>query len=179
MKLSPRETLLKEADSELNNIRTKIKERKINSQSDWDKFAKDEKLAEINTEKWLDQVKELSKKGKMDIDLKYLNPKDKIRARTLIRQLDIEINKLETGNPYGFGEVYSLLQIISALLGIFAIGAGIVTAFFEDITQPNSGLQNEKSFELLKKFKNPPTVKKHTPKQILNWIKSVVSVIKK
>lgn len=178
MKLSPRETLLKEADSVLENIRFAIREREIKSQSDWDEFTKDEKLAALFTEKWFYQVKELAKKGRIKIDLRSLNQNDRMDAKHLLNRLDSEINKLETGNPYGFGELYILLKIITALIGIIGIGGNLIK-YFESELDLNSKVEIEKSMELTKKFKQPPSVKTNTPKQILNWIKSVVSVIKK
>lgn len=178
MKLSSRNQLLKEADFELKNIKSEIKPKQIKSQEDWNKFVKDEKLASIYTEKWFSQVKELAKKGRIKIDLKSLNPSDKIEAQHLIRKLDAEINKLETGNIFGYGEIYILLKLISGLIAILGIGANVLQ-YFKDDVDLDKKMENNKNLEVIKKLKNPPIPKKDSPQKILKWIKSIVSMIKK
>ena len=103
----------------------------INTQEDWECFVREERLAEINTEVWMSQVAELALRGRIEINLKSLNPKDKTRAKTLLRQLDVKINELENGNPYGFGATFVVLNAVVIVLGLIAILAGIVTAFTE------------------------------------------------
>lgn len=178
MKLTSRNILLKEADLEIQKIRKTIKEREIKSQYEWDKFVEDERMAEINTEKWKNQVLQLAKKGKINIDLKSLNDEDKFKAKSLINRIEYELAHLE-GRPniLGYSNIYPILVLLNTLLALFG---GAIMYFFElnDAT-PNTQLKNKKKMELIKKIKDIPTPKSSPPIKMLKWIKSFIGLIKK
>lgn len=175
MKLSSRKSLIAEADKEMQKIQSDIKRREIKSQADWDKFAKDEELATMFSEKWINQIKDLAKKGPITINLKSLNDGDRLEAEFLLSSLKREINLLETGNVLGYGPIYKIVTILTGLLGLLS---GLIMYFGDSVDIENQK-DIQKSKELTTKLKNAPSPKTTPPRKMLQWIKSIVSMIKK
>lgn len=175
MELSSRNELLKQASREIDTIRKNIKERQIKSQEEWDEFVKSEKLPLAYTLNWKNKIEQLAKKGKIEIDLKKLNPSDRYEAERLINRLSGEINKIETGNIFGYGEVSTVIYLLLSLITLL----GVASNFFKDDVSLEKNNENQKKLIFLKKLKSIPSPKTTPPKQMLNWVKSIVSMIKK
>ena len=163
---------INEKNEYVKNIRKKINELDIKSEKEWDEFVKKEEMAQVYSEKWLQKIKSMAERGdEINIDLKQLPSEKRIRAKILIRSLDAEIRTLTTGTPVGYSDVYKIISILTALISLIYGVSGVLRMF--EITDEN------KNKLFLKHIKNIPNAKKDSPVKIINWIKSLVSMIKK
>lgn len=185
MKLSSREKLLKEADEEIYKIKKQISKNilskskpeislNIKSQQDWEKFVKDEELAEFFTKKWKERILDIANRGgELNIDLDALNPSDQFRAKYLLSAIEREVNMAKYGNVYGYGKIFKIMYLIFALLSILGI------VFMEFSGKESSQNEKNKKNDLIQKLKNPPDPLKSPKNKTLDWVKSVISIIKK
>jgi hypothetical protein len=190
MKLSSRENLLKESEKELTKIRKYIKETDtpgwnpsgrlqgkkqiINTQKEWEEFLK--KYGgqyQVFGDNWYETLQKIVNDGNVEINIDSLNPDEKRRAKNLLKGIEGELNRLKTGNVYGTTIFFKILTMFLSLITL--LGA---LAFLEN-DNSNIGYGKEKKIDFLKKLKNAPHPNKSLPSDVIKWIKSVISMIKK
>ena len=153
----------------------KVGKNTIKSSEEFQKFMENEKFAKAGLYKEITIIRRLAKEiidGKREIhfDFEKLSPKERRKAQALLAQIEDQIFKQT--NPI-YGTTYQTFVKLTLLIATL-LSAGAM--LFMGSSDKKTNIKTKKFIDSVRKVGDP---RKKTPKELMSFVKNIVSLIEK